>query len=437
VRTVKRSSQQHIIQVRQSRESAFVLAQSILVQVSLAGILMPSRLLVETSPVRKLVGAHPDVGGSVPEISELNSLAVQSLLSLFDERQKLFCRRIELTAQGFRREGTSRRSTMIALLGLQRLVESGATLALDTVAIQDAILGDASWVGTAGDLGLLTWFTAICAPERLPALLDNFDFEKVLDACVDAREGHTRGLAWFLAGIAHARRASPRTLPSLTDVAVEAYHLLLDNQSEQGLFGRMGSRGSLCEILSTRFGTFADQMYAIYALTAFAREFEIEEPLESALNCANSVCALQGHRGQWWFRYDTRRGCVANQYPVYSAHQDGTGPTALLALEEATSQSFHVAIWNGLSWIVGNNELGVDLRSLDHALIWDSIESQTRITRHWETACSYLHLSRAPLVKSLRIRYEARPDHFGWLLYAFGKFGLPKKAISTATVKMY
>jgi hypothetical protein len=109
----------------------------------------------------------------------------------------------------------------------------------------------------------------------------------------------------------------------------------------------------------------------------------------------------------------------------------------LLALEEATSQSFHVAIWNGLSWIVGNNELGVDLRSLDHALIWDSIESQTRITRHWETACSYLHLSRAPLVKSLRIRYEARPDHFGWLLYAFGKFGLPKKAISTATVKMY
>lgn len=32
---------------------------------------------------------------------------------------------------------------------------------------------------------------------------------------------------------------------------------------------------------------------------------------------------------------------------------------------------------------------------------------------------------------------SARPDHFGWLLYAFGKFGLHKNAISTTTAKMY
>jgi hypothetical protein len=98
--------------------------------------------------------------------------------------------------------------------------------------------------------------------------------------------------------------------------------------------------------------------------------------------------------GQWWFRYDKRRGCVASRYPVCFAHQDGTGPTALLALEEATGQSFYVAIWNGLSWIAGNNELGVDLRSLDEALIWDSIEPQRRMTRHWETACSYVQFQR-------------------------------------------
>jgi hypothetical protein len=35
------------------------------------------------------------------------------------------------------------------------------------------------------------------------------------------------------------------------------------------------------------------------------------------------------------------------------------------------------------------------------------------------------------------MRYQARPDHFGWLLYAFGKFGLRKNAISTTTAKMY
>jgi hypothetical protein len=380
--------------------------------------------LVQTVSLRGSIGAHPETDGPVSEISQLNSLAVQSLSSLFDEKERLFCQRIVLTEHGFRRDGTSRKRTMIALLGLQRLVESGATHPFDVAAIQDGVLKDTSWVASAGDLGLLTWFTAVCAPERLSAVLKGFNFDRALDTSVDGRRGHTQGLAWFLAGVAETRRASPQT-PDLTDVAVRAYQLLLNNQSEQGLFSHMASPWSIREILARRFGTFADQMYAIYALTAFAREFDIEEPLESASTCANCVRALQGDRGQWWFLYDTRRGCVANRYPVYSAHQDGTGPTALLALEEATRQSFRVEVWKGLCWIAANNELGVDLRSFDPVLIWDSIEAQTRITRHWETACSFLHISKAPLVKGLKIRYEARPDHFGWLLYAFGKFGLP------------
>jgi hypothetical protein len=397
---------------------------------------MSSPLFVQTASLRKLVGAgSPVVAGSVPEISELNFLAVQSLLSLFDEQQQLFCRRIELTARGFRRESTSRRRTMIALLGLQHLAESGATFTLDRFAIQDKILEELSWVRTAADAGLLTWFTAVCAPERLPAVLNDLDFDRAVHTCADVQKRHTRGLAWLLAGIAHARRVKPRTIPDLTDMAVEAYHLLLDNQSEQGLFAHLGSPRRIREIPSTRFGTFADQMYAIYALTAFAREFEIEEPLEAALRCANSVCALQGDKGQWWFLYDTRRGCVANRYPVYSAHQDGTAPTALLSLQGATTQTFHVAVRNGLSWIAANNELGVDLRSLDQALIWDSIDAQGHITRLGELACNCLHISRRLGVKNLRIRYEARPDHFGWLLYAFGELGLPNTAISTTAAK--
>src|SRR6516165_2857724 len=116
---------------------------------------MSTRPFVDTALILKPVCARPDVSGSVPELPELNSLAVQSLISLFDEQQKLFCQRIELREYGFRREGTSRRRTMIALLGLQRLAESGATVALDRVVIQDAILGDTSWVGTGADLGLL------------------------------------------------------------------------------------------------------------------------------------------------------------------------------------------------------------------------------------------------------------------------------------------
>jgi len=394
---------------------------------------MSSRSVGQSLYVRQPVGTplpHVDREQPTKELAHLNYLAIQSLKVLFDEQERLFSRRMVWTGQGFHREAISRSGTMIALLGLHRIEESGAQHDFNLAAIQEAILQDITWVRSAGDVGLLLWFTAVCAPERLPAVLNDFDVNATLALCADSRRGHTQGLAWFLAGVAHARQADLRLHEDLIDVAVAAFRKLLRNQRERGLFGHVASPRSVCEIVSTCFGTFADQIYAVYALTTFAQSFEIEEPLESALNCANALCALQGDRGQWWFRYDTRKGCVADRYPVYSAHQDGMAPTALLALEEATGQKFHAAVWKGLSWIAANNELGTDLRSSDQAVIWHSIETQKRITRHWETACSCLHLAREPVMKRLRIGYEIRPDHFGWLLYAFGSLAYVRASFS-------
>jgi hypothetical protein len=36
-----------------------------------------------------------------------------------------------------------------------------------------------------------------------------------------------------------------------------------------------------------------------------------------------------------------------------------------------------------------------------------------------------LSASTPPNCSDLEIRYEARPEHFGWLLCAFGSLGLP------------
>jgi hypothetical protein len=179
-----------------------------------------------------------------------------------------------------------------------------------------------------------------------------------------------------------------------------------------------------------RFGTFADQIYAIYALTTFGRAFQIEEPLESALGCANAVRALQGEMGQWWFLYDKRACRVVNRYPVLSLHQEGIAPVGLLALGETTGQSFDESIYKGLSWVAGENELSDDLRSPDRGLIWDSIGPRRRLANYWEGALSLMNISRETKGKNLGIRYEARPDHFGWLLYAFGRLGLPKARIA-------
>jgi hypothetical protein len=391
---------------------------------------MSPRPLIEAVSVRERVEVHSDSCRSQLDIPVLNALALRSLVSLFEEKEKLFSRRITLTEDGFRREGTSRKRTIIALLGLQRLAESGGAPPIDVASIREVVLGDTSWVKSVGDLGLLTWFTAECVPERLGRLLNEFDFGKALGTYSDGRQAHTRGLAWFLAGIAHAQLACPGSLPDLTDVAVDTYHLLEDNQSEGGIFGHAAFPGFLQQAFCNRFGTFTDQMYSIYALTTFARAFQIEEPLGSALGCANAVRGLQGEMGQWWFLYDKRACRVVNRYPVLSQHQDGTAPVGLLALGETTGQSFHEPIYKGLSWIAGANELGDDLRNLDRGLIWDSIGPTRRRANYWEAALSFLNVSRGPQLQSLRIRYEVRPDHFGWLLYAFGRFGLPRPVIA-------
>jgi hypothetical protein len=379
------------------------------------------------SSVRPLV---QDVAGPSIDIPAFNALALRSLGSLFETNENLFCRCATRTDVGFRRAETSRRQTIIALLGLHRLAESGATQPFDLASIRDVVLAETNWVRGVGDLGLLTWFTAEFVPDKLQDLFNEFDFERALETYVQGHPTRTRGLAWFLAGIAHARLAGPPALPDLSDVAVATYRLLQESQGESGVFGHYTCKGFLRQTICCRFGTFSDQIHSIYALTAFARAFHIEEPLGSALGCANSMCALQGEMGQWWFLYDKQACRVVNRYPVCSLHQDGIAPVGLLALGKATGQSFHDAIFRGLSWITGANELGEDLRSLDRGLVWDSIRPKSWTAKYWEAGLSFFGISRTPKAEALRIRYEAKPDHFGWSLYAFGSRGLPKVALN-------
>src|SRR5215469_4489734 len=116
-------------------------------------------------------------------------------------------------------------------------------------------------------------------PDNLPGLFSQFDYQKSLETYADGREARTLGLARFLAGISHAQLAGLRGLPDLTDAAVDAYHLLLENQGNSGVFGQAAGPGLLERALGNRFGTFSDQIHAIYALSTFGKAFQIEEPL--------------------------------------------------------------------------------------------------------------------------------------------------------------
>ncbi len=355
-------------------------------------------------------------------IRELNSLAARGLVSMFDAEKQLFCHRLVRTDRGLVRESLSPRYTIMTLLGLREFERNGGSTPFDTQGLYESFARDTRWIRGAGDLGLMVWLIATFAPDQLGSFFRGVKLEAALDRYTDAREVRTTELAWFLAGLAHAAMASRKTAAELTDLAVETYHRMEQNQGEHGFFGHLAEEKSLGGILRGRIGSFADQIYPIYAMSKFATAFNVEEALGSALSCASAICSAQGTLGQWWWLYDSRAGRTLSRYPVYSVHQHGMAPMGLFALEQATGKSFEENIDRGLSWVHGSNELGVDMRDLAQNLIWRCILPRNKWTMYWETAMRLIGppKERASAVP-LHVLFEERPYELGWLLYAFAK----------------
>jgi hypothetical protein len=344
---------------------------------------------------------------------------------MFDPDKQLFCYRLRRTREGLVREGVSRRYTTMALLGLQAIQKTGVPCPFDTDAVFRSCADDTQWIRGIGDLGLLIWLTAECAPERLDDLFQRVDLENSLERFADARKGRTMELAWFLTGLCHATMASPKQPWPLGDLAVDTYCRLQANRGESGLFGHLATKGSLSGLLRGRIGSFADQIYPIYALSKFATVFGLEEPLDLALECALVICRLQGSQGQWWWFYDVETGRVVCRYPVYSVDQFGLAPLALFELERATGRQFQDAVYRGLDWVYGSNELGEDLRTPSRQVIWNCILPRSRRRKYWETAASLIRPTREHrAAKSLRVLYESRPYELGLLLCSFAKYGM-------------
>jgi hypothetical protein len=356
------------------------------------------------------------------DVQELVSFAARGLVAMFDRDKQLFCHRLLSTKRGLVREGISPRYTVMTLLGLRELESTEVDSPFDIRAIYRSFVRDTKWIQGVGDMGLLIWLAATFEPDHLGDLFRTFDCETALDRFSDAREGRTMELAWFLSGLAHAAEASPKLVNTLTDLAVETYHRIEENQGEDGLFGHMSTEKSLTGQLRGRIGSFADQVYPIYAMSKFAKAFHVEDPLGPALECAMAICGAQGKSGQWWWLYDARSGRVSSRYPVYSVHQHGMAPMCLFAVEEATGQSFRESIYQGLRWIYGNNELGVDMRDGAQSLVWRCILPGNWQVKFWEIALSVLGPTNQDTpVRSLEVLYEQRPYEFGWLLFAFAR----------------
>ena len=202
-------------------------------------------------------------------------MAANGLAAMLDPKKQLFCHRLKRTPKAMVREGLSHRYTAMSLLGLHRLEARGQrSMPVDTTNVFDALLADYGWANNIGDIGLLLWLCAVTGPERLEKIYTDLDVRGALSRFPGARNGVTMELAWFLSGLAHAALAGEHNLPDLPALALKTCSLLTANQGKHGTFGHLARRGSAKGVLRGRIGSFADQVYPIYALAKFGEAFQ-------------------------------------------------------------------------------------------------------------------------------------------------------------------
>lgn len=306
----------------------------------------------------------------------------------------------------------------MALLGLHQLDVAGIRSRINVKATFNNLLRTSDQIADLGDLGLLLWLCAVASPHDLQHIYSKIDINRALSHYAAAQEARTMELAWFLSGLAHATLACARNTPDVAGVALKTYALIKDNQCDKGIFGHLARNRSLAGLLRGGIGSFADQVYPIYAFSKFAQAYNVPEALQLATDCAKVICRAQGGLGQWWWHYDSVTGKIVEQYPVFSVHQHGMAPMALFALSAASGEDFTAAIYKGLQWIAGNNELGYDFRNQSARVIWRSTYRKG-YGRHFRVASSLLNrVESFPPPTDMTVKFECRPYELGWLLYA-------------------
>jgi hypothetical protein len=321
----------------------------------------------------------------------------------------LFCR--ELAKGSTEPEGRSLRYTLMTEIGLRRAETAGLPHPFELGRIRGAALAElGSPELRPGDFGIHLWADALAGGGRAVEL------ERMLGDALErtggltAREGME--VAWIVQGLALQGRHG-RVLQTALDLLLEA------NTAPSGLLYHFGPGNR-----RRRFPNFATQIYGVLALITAARLGLDERALPAARRLADRLLELQLPDGGWPWLYDADRGTVVERYEVYSVHQHGMAPMALLELSAETGDPrYDEAASRGVDWLHGRNDLKVEFADRAERLIYRSIRRRPP----WDRVGIVANLAGSVLAgrpllrgpRGLELHAVGRPYELGWLLEAW------------------
>jgi hypothetical protein len=310
-------------------------------------------------------------------------------------------------------------STCIALIGVHRAEIEPVDLRLDPARSLDALCRQARRQRYPGATGLVLWAHAVWDALSAPLVCQRIGYPLAsLPGIVERLT--TMELAWLVSGLVHqGLRGRADQIAPLLDRAVDQ---LIDRFSETTHLMRHATRRALpVHRLRRQIANFADQIYPVQALAFVAIERDDDRARKVLGRLAERLVSLQGPAGQWWWQYNANSGQVAQYLPVYSVHQHGMAPMALLAAETACGTSFDQAVERSQQWL-SQNEMNRPLVDSQVQTIWRDIQwAEGRMKRTFRNlrVVTGQEPQRPPTdPERLEINYETRPYEWGWCLYA-------------------
>lgn len=357
-------------------------------------------------------------------ITDLNQMALDGLVPLYDQERKLFAYQIQNGQRVPMKMAFTITYTAITLLGLQRARQSGLNVFdVDTHGALKTLMGLIADTGWSGDVGLILWADAHHGGENRAGLV------RVINRLV--QDGNlldvtTMELSWMLIGLSYTYQIAPDE-PHVERLAHSIFAAIEQRTNAQTfLYPHTGGSG-----IRSQIGNFADQIYTIYALATYYETFKQPEALRYALNSGRRILGLQGPQGQWWWHYHAGRGVVVARYPVFGVHQDGMAPMALYKLASVADDAdfsalLPEAITRSLAWLLpANNELNHEMIDWTLKVVWRDIERAKPADYLRYVSMGLAEVGVPGLIKTIEtvegftLNPEMRPYHLGWLLYAF------------------
>jgi hypothetical protein len=318
------------------------------------------------------------------------------------------------TSKGIRIDGNSVRYTLINLIGLSKAKQHGFHFPIDIKSIVLNKIENAQNLKNIGDIGLLLWATSLISPEDLTLLLSKINFNTNLEEYNEVKNNNTMELAWLLTGLLFASTFNNSFKISIENLASDIYKKLRKNYGGNGIFRHTGN-SSLEGILRGDIGTFADQVYSIYALVLYSKQKNSEEAILIAKECADTICKLQGENGEWFWQYNSNSGEVVNKFPIYSVNQFALGPMALFAIQLASKNDYSNNIFKSFSWLTEYNISNNNIIDWDNKVIWNKISPIIN-----NKLSNLVNYSKIPSFnKKLKLDFESSSYEFGWILYTF------------------